>query len=593
MYIKNIKILTNEVKKLLKEKKYKKATKDLNSYLDRIKEKKYYIDHKIEILHLMGVCYYEIAKDTEDEVEKEIYIQEAIKKHKKQLKLSIDIKDIENSTYEQIIANFLIAKNYQESQEKYSYKKSASRYIKSLNLLKKSNNKEIENKESFKHEIYSNLVRLYIKIAMKSKDYSYAKKQYERANIYLLNFKELTSKYQDGEERARELFLFLKKAYLEDSPRNKEIFKDRYSKYLSIKKEEIQNELHLKNIDNSLSSSISTVLAILNIPPIELKRIPLAHYTSPTVCNKLFDILSHDEKEKPKMRIGSSTYMNDPSEGKGLLELLNIPEWKLENKTDCFPSNAFFTCFSSRVNDLNQFRLYGKEEGIEASGCCLVFNKKGNWLKEPNFSSSFLGITEKTKSSLDGEPIDPLIQNENLPLYQVAYIAYKDEYISDENFDIWLPDQNSPKFGIRLKSVGVNKNWQDFRIQELEKALRELITYFKDKTVINDNEKDALEYIRYLFKDFAFRDEEEFRLLKIVPMNSEEIEYCENTNSIYLPYANVKDMVDEVILGTNYEKTNRKRKIEVFQHLMKKECPNVSVSRSSLPIYANPPIEKN
>jgi len=114
MYIKNIKILTNEVKKLIKEKKYKKAIKDLNSYLDRIKEKKYYIDHKIEILHLMGVCYYEIAKDTEDEVEKEIYIQEAIKKHKKQLKLSIDIKNIENSTYEQIIANFLIAKNHKK-----------------------------------------------------------------------------------------------------------------------------------------------------------------------------------------------------------------------------------------------------------------------------------------------------------------------------------------------------------------------------------------------------------------------------------------------------------------------------------------------
>ena len=75
-------------------------------------------------------------------------------------------------------------------------------------------------------------------------------------------------------------------------------------------------------------------------------------------------------------------------------------------------------------------------------------------------------------------------------------------------------------------------------------------------------------------------------------MNSEEIEYCENTNSIYLPYANVQNMVDEVILGTNYEKTNRKRKIEVFQHLMKKH-PNVIISRSSLPIYANPPIGKN
>ena len=65
------------------------------------------------------------------------------------------------------------------------------------------------------------------------------------------------------------------------------------------------------------------------------------------------------------------------------------------------------------------------------------------------------------------------------------------------------------------------------------------------------------------------------------------------TNSIYLPYADVRNMVDEVILGTNYEKTNSKRKIEVFQHLMKKECSNISVSLSSLPIYANSPIGKN
>lgn len=76
-------------------------------------------------------------------------------------------------------------------------------------------------------------------------------------------------------------------------------------------------------------------------------------------------------------------------------------------------------------------------------------------------------------------------------------------------------------------------------------------------------------------------------------MDSEEIEYCETTNSIYLPYAKAQDIVDEVILGTNYEKTNSKRKIEVFQHLMKKGCSNVTVSRSSLPIYANPPIGKN
>ena len=585
----DIKKLSDELDKLFKDKKYKEAIEKLYFTLDTVKHDKDLIYERTKVLSLIGSCYQKIAEDTEDEVEKEIFIQEAINNHKEQLELSKKIKDKEKRIYEKIEANISLANNYKESQEKNSYSEAARYYSNTLKLILEFEKNDEKFLATFKHKIYYNLVYLYMMMAMANKNPNSAKEQYENAKINLSNFKTLTSQAEDGVRRQKALLSFLKNLYLEATPKNGYIFENRYNEYLSIKKEEIQNELPLKDIDNSLASSIVTVLAILNIPPIESKQIPLAHYTSSTVCNKLFNILSNENNEIPQMRIGSSTYMNDPSEGKGLLELLNIPEWKLENKTDCSTSNAFFTCFSSRVNDLNQFRLYGKEDGVEASGCCLVFNKKGNWLKEPNISSSFPGIIDP----LDGEQIDPPIKNENLPLYQVAYIAYKDEYISDENFDIWLPDKNNLKFGIRLKLVGTNKNWQSFRIQELEKALHKLIKYFENKTTIKDDEKTALECIRYLFKDFAFRDEEEFRLLKIVHIDSEEIEYCEMTNSIYLPYADVRNMVDEVILGTNYEKTNSKRKIEVFQHLMKKECSNVSVSLSSLPIYANSPIGKN
>ena len=128
---------------------------------------------------------------------------------------------------------------------------------------------------------------------------------------------------------------------------------------------------------------------------------------------------------------------------------------------------------------------------------------------------------------------------------------------------------------------------------KLEEALRQLIKSFKGKAKIDDEDKKALEYIRYLFKDFAFRDEEEFRLLKIEQIGSKEIEYCQDTKSVYLPYADIRDIVDEVILGTNYEKSGNHRKAEVFQHLMRKHYPNVKVSRSSLPINANPPIKKD
>ena len=382
------------------------------------------------------------------------------------------------------------------------------------------------------------------------------------------------------------------------------IIQKNWERYFDWKKQKIQGDLfgtqEGTQKEKTVIDDITTILAVLNIPPMELGSIPLAHYTSPSVCERLFGIVSDQTNDKTPvdrskaspMRIGSSTYMNDPTEGEGLLELLNLQDLELENKADCPAYNAFFTCFSSRVNDLNQFRLYGKENGVEASGCCLVFNKSGDWLKEPDVSASFKSFTNKQNEGFK-EPIEADVagsEDENLPLYQVAYIAYQDEYIAEEKCGKWLLNKNNQSFGIRLKPVGKNPSWHQFRIKKLEEALIELI---EKSNNISDEDRKALEYIRYLFKDFAFRDEEEFRLLKIEQIGSDKIKYCNTTQSIYLPYADVRDMVDEVILGTNYEKSGNHRKTEVFQHLMREHYPNVKVSRSSLPINANPPIKKD
>jgi UDP-N-acetylglucosamine-peptide-n-acetylglucosaminyltransferase len=351
--------------------------------------------------------------------------------------------------------------------------------------------------------------------------------------------------------------------------------------YFEKKKQEIQ-ELLFQDKTSQPQDAVATVLAVLYITPIELGSTPMAHYTSPHVCHILFGIGGNETASQ--MRLGSSTYMNDPSEGKPLLDLLNQQDLELENKADGESHNAFFTCFSSRVNDLNQFRLYGKEDGVEASGCCLVFNKNRNWLKNADISATFRSLSETSGQNSDDLP--KVDEYEKLPLYQVAYIAYKDEYIADKKCGIWFPSQEEPKFGIRLKPVG-NEDWHQFRLEKLKEALEELIGFFKDKSTVSNDDKEALEYIRYLFKDFAFRDEEEFRLLVIKPIDPDEIDYCETTQSIYVPYADIRNQVDEVILGTNYEKTGNQRKAEVFRYQMKQKCPDVKVSRSTLPI--NPP----
>ena len=374
--------------------------------------------------------------------------------------------------------------------------------------------------------------------------------------------------------------------------RELDFVKGNYEGYFKSKQEHIQQKLSKnKKINGRLKENIAAVLAVLSIDPIEFDK-PLAHYTSPAVCEKLLGIGQKESKQENivagKMRMNSSAYMNDPYEGKSLYDLLGIQEPDLENLSELSRHNAFFACFSSRVNDLNQFRLYGKVGNVEASGCCLVFNRRGNWIREPDLEASFHRLNDQDGST--GSVVKETTAqrpSENLPLYQIAYIFYRDEYTQDKEYDVM---DGKTDFGIRLKPISENLDWHEVRKQQLQMVLKGLCGYWKDtdqsKEEFQEN-KAALEYIRYLFKDHAFRDEEEFRLLQIEEIGSDKVQYCPDTNTAFLEYGNVCTKLDEVILGTNYERTADCRKVEVFRHLLKRKQPHIKVRHSSLPI--NPP----
>ena len=598
----NVQSLINEGVKLFKNKKIDKAIEKLNQALDGIKDKDSQIQQQNDAQYWLGRCYFEQAMQAEGKESKQLFGQ-AVEHFQQRLSLAAQLADKQNSLQEQINAQHLLGRCYLEQAKKVQGKESEQLFGQAVEHFQQrlSLAAQLADKQnSLQRQVYAQywLGRCYFDQAVKIKDEdsSKVKELTEKAVKYFLFSLNNLPQLKDTLESNRGHRIILQ--YLREIC----FLQEKWQSYFDQKKQSIREKL-FKNKKDNLTDAISTILAVLNIPPMELGKIPLAHYTSPSVCERLFGIVSDKTNDKADdndpvdsnkvspMRIGSSTYMNDPTEGEGLLELLNLQDLELENKVDCPIHNAFFTCFSSRVNDLNQFRLYGKENGVEASGCCLVFNKNGDWLKEPDVSASFRSFTNKQNEGFK-EPIEADVaglEDENLPLYQVAYIAYYDEYIAKEKCTIWLPDARRPKFGIRLKPVGKNLKWHKFRIKELKAALWKLMTLSK----IKDEDKKALEYIRYLFKDFAFRDEEEFRLLKIEQIGSDKIEYCEATKSVYLPYADIRDIVDEVILGTNYEKSGKERKAEVFQHLMRKYYPNVKVSRSSLPINANPPIKKD
>ena len=553
----------------------------------------------------LGNCYLEQAKKAQGKESKQLF-EHAVEHFQRQLSLAAQLADKQNSLQEQNNAQFGLGKCYLEQAKKAKGKESeqlfgnaVEHYQQQLRLAEQLEDKQ----NSLQEQIYAQswLGRCYLDQAKKAKGKE-SEQLFGNAVEHHQQQLRLAEQLEDKQNSLQEqnnAQSWLGRCYFEQAK-----IQQKWERYFDWKKQKIQGDLfgtqEGTQKEKTVIDDITTILAVLNIPPMELGSIPLAHYTSPSVCERLFGIVSDkaddkvpvDSNKVSPMRIGSSTYMNDPTEGEGLLELLNLQDLELENKADCPAYNAFFTCFSSRVNDLNQFRLYGKENGVEASGCCLVFNKSGDWLKEPDVSSSFRSFTNEQnkgfKESIEADVAGS--EDENLPLYQVAYIAYSDEYIAEEKCEKWLLNKNNQSFGIRLKPVGKNPSWHQFRINKLEETLIELM---EKSNNISDEDKKALEYIRYLFKDFAFRDEEEFRLLKIEQIGSKDIKYCQDTKSVYLPYADIRDIVDEVILGTNYEKSGKERKAEVFQHLMRKHYPKVKVSRSSLPINANPPIKKD
>ena len=576
--------LISVASQLFNEKKYAEAIEKLHQAWDGITDKSIQISEQSWIQSEIGHCYFEQAEKTKDIDKTDELFGQAVEHYQKWLQITEQLADEQNNIQGQIDAQswlgccyFVHAKKTKDTDKARKLFRQATVSLKrQLRLVGQLENEQTRIKK--KRFAQFGLGRCYVERIKKTKNTDKAETLFKKqASKCLLAAHGQLLQLDGVEKRIRQ------------DLRDIDYLNKDWNSYFEKKKQETQESL-FKRKTSQPQDAVATILTVLNILPIELGSTPMAHYTSPHVCHKLFGIGGNDTASP--MRIGSSTYMNDPSEGRGLLELLNQQDLELENKADGASHNAFFTCFSSRVNDLNQFRLYGKEDGVEASGCCLVFNKNGDWLKEADVSASFHNPSKKLGQDSDGLSEADFSDDkyEKLPLYQVAYIAYKDEYIADRKCGIWFPSQEDPKFGIRLKPVG-NEDWHQFRLERLKEALEVLIRFFEDKSAVSDDDKEALEYIRYLFKDFAFRDEEEFRLLVIKPIDPKEIEYCEKTQSVYVPYADIWNLADEVILGTNYEKTGNQRKAEVFRYHMKQKCPDVKVSRSTLPI--NPPNKLN
>lgn len=325
-----------------------------------------------------------------------------------------------------------------------------------------------------------------------------------------------------------------------------------------LKNKTIDKEI-LKNIKKNLLYQY-LLLQSLSFNNKTLKReytynIEIAHYTSLNILLKLI-------KEDNKIRITNISNANDPKEGKILENILNKNKLDIKIKND---ENLITlqTSFSRNKDALTMFRLYGKNENKEATGICLVIDKK---YFNDNYLSSVIEVNldnqkqEEKKGNENYKKAKEIIQKrlERKNLYWVIY------YNEEKNQLVFNPTK-SKYSSVIIDLNTINKNKKNInKIEDLINCIfHNIINSAKEIDKIeNKNLKDEIfsnlfENIRYIIKHEAFFEEQELRMLITTNYKNENINIEEDKKRLYINYNELfnenENFIKEIILGGKIE----------------------------------------
>ena len=310
------------------------------------------------------------------------------------------------------------------------------------------------------------------------------------------------------------------------------------------------------------------------------KKPKVAHYTDP---NAAYNIIAKDSP----LHLTSVQGVNDPSEGLVLYQYIqNHYEQRNNTRTLALSADApnqatsvFLSCFTFNHDSLNQFRLYGKEKGREASGISLVIDQ--NFFSNENLfgimAASVNTSTENHLTELDdkdlaldkqdklnSQPKNKLL--EKLPLYRCLYIDPRSGYLSIAQRDkatffaeAWHDNKTADYKTICEQA---EKDWCSYRrkISKLTSVIKDEFTQLAEAVaeILNkspgNDVLDTLAFIlqplRYLVKHAAFQEEQECRMLYITSLDDVRIKSEWDNKRMYLEYATpVKEVLDKIYLS--------------------------------------------
>ena len=221
----------------------------------------------------------------------------------------------------------------------------------------------------------------------------------------------------------------------------------------------------------------------------------VAHYTSLHTLKSL--------SEKGRFRLYNAAYMNDPEEGRVFFDIVKTSGIDVKNvfyrdEDQPYPSPAYIGSFV-KVDELDEekdklflWRTYGKHDGQEAAGACLIFEHEGTvFAKSP---SAQTGAMQQLQSK--------------------PFLAEADHQI---------PEEKRPRKPDLYKIVYRDKeNYQELseELNEVAESLEQIKSYISEKDDhIKDKQKqlvrDLLDPIRFLFKARHYREEGEVRVVQV------------------------------------------------------------------------------
>ena len=325
-----------------------------------------------------------------------------------------------------------------------------------------------------------------------------------------------------------------------------------------------------KNTDEVLNS-------LQIIPGFESK---VAHYTRPQIAFDLFEGKKNEQKPS-KFRLNTIRGVNDPTEGlvlNGYWDQQGIPETIHTNDTA-----TFISCFTFNHDNLNQFRLYGKENGREATGVSLVFNKEFfsnqadtlEFIAAPStdLSSKSEQIKLNETGKMGNDNKKPLIGKSTL--YRCIYLDPETEYwtLAQRDKSTFYREHNEDE------GADAKEKWEEYyglisgKEEYVEKYLFSekdnnnksissmLKSIFTEDNLYNKYDKDEkqkiLEAIRfillplqYLVKHIAFQEEQECRIMYTTHLHDEKIHHDWEKQWMYVEYEEpVLPRIDKIYLS--------------------------------------------